>query len=384
MTLLKRHKEAPTLAQGLHPLTTRLMQSHLRTHVTADLAIGRLPSLLSDVQAWPVCVEYSRDRGIFLVASRDIARGEVVLEEFPCVAALRDAFVDSHCGGCFRLFNQDRLAKVKPRVDKLVPRSFLCRLCEGGVLNACDEMTNYTILQPTDDYYIDGLWTRFFQRALLLGGMSPFDKQDATVALPAACSSWLLPGKVESDLDNLTDKEIAEITNFLMDLFGSSDLDASLVQSLMQNLAYNCHAIADSSMTTIGIANFPMASFLNHACDPNLFWTAECPSILSDDVAPKWIGTASRDIKAGTELTISYGPVVAQPHSQRQKRLLEGFFFRCFCASCEGVCWSCQKRVSGLKRCQKCRMWDACKSCINKGHACAKWDKLEKLCHSHA
>jgi hypothetical protein len=371
----------------LHPITTNSLERFQREAVTASFP----KCLVDSCKEWPIQVNYSPEKGLFLTATQNIQPGDAVLKELPSVAAICDQYVKSNCGKCFRTFSQDRLRKISQLQGKTSKgthnghkstRGFVCKLCEDSHIAACDQVTCYDLISDKE-YFIDGLWTRFFQRALLLGNFTHASK---LVSLPATCASWLLPGKVISDLDKTTDKEIEEMTEFLIDVY-SMEVDSKLSLDLMQKLAYNCHAIAGQDHlknTILGIANFPLASLINHSCDPNLHWTAEAPSVLDAVNDPVWIGEAKTEIKAGEELTISYGPTIGTSHSKRQKRLLEGFFFRCFCAACLDVCWKCQKKAKSLKRCPGCRVWDACDNCFGAEHACKKWDALEKLCHEHA
>ncbi len=55
-------------------------------------------------------------------------------------------------------------------------------------------------------------------------------------------------------------------------------------------------------------------------------------------------------MQCGEELTISYGPTKAQPFAQRQKRLLNGYYFQCNCSLCIADC----KREEGVLKCPAC------------------------------
>ncbi|KAH9991316.1 hypothetical protein F4779DRAFT_609683 [Xylariaceae sp. FL0662B] len=73
---------------------------------------------------------------------------------------------------------------------------------------------------------------------------------------------------------------------------------------------------------------FPRASRFNHSCDPN--------AVYSNDWQPGyWLARASRNIKAGDEVTIPYIPIVAS-RERRQITLSSGWGFQCLCDMCEG------------------------------------------------
>ena len=55
-------------------------------------------------------------------------------------------------------------------------------------------------------------------------------------------------------------------------------------------------------------------------------------------------------MQCGEELTISYGPTKTQPFAQRQKRLLNGYYFQCNCSLCIADC----KREEGVLKCPAC------------------------------
>ncbi|OJD33200.1 set domain-containing protein 5 [Diplodia corticola] len=67
-------------------------------------------------------------------------------------------------------------------------------------------------------------------------------------------------------------------------------------------------------------------SRLNHVCCNNATWSTGTKKSL--------VMSASRDIKAGEEITTRYSDVW-QPYSQRQSKLSSSYGFRCRCALCE-------------------------------------------------
>ena len=60
--------------------------------------------------------------GRYFVAARPLAAGELVLQASATAGALSDAFLDTHCSGCFR--PTDALPCVKCRKIRLCPACF--------------------------------------------------------------------------------------------------------------------------------------------------------------------------------------------------------------------------------------------------------------------
>jgi hypothetical protein len=78
----------------------------------------------------------------------------------------------------------------------------------------------------------------------------------------------------------------------------------------------------------LGIALYPLATFFNHSCRPNLY-KASSPGIRG---AARFM--ALREISVGDELTIGYCGL-RDTLAERQEFLLQNYFFVCACFRCE-------------------------------------------------
>lgn len=79
----------------------------------------------------------------------------------------------------------------------------------------------------------------------------------------------------------------------------------------------------------LGQGLYPTASLLNHSCDP---------STAVSFVGNKLVVRAVQGVKAGAELTLSYGPQKGEQRTtERRKWLWERYTFVCNCAACTGV-----------------------------------------------
>jgi hypothetical protein len=79
----------------------------------------------------------------------------------------------------------------------------------------------------------------------------------------------------------------------------------------------------------LGQGLYPTASLLNHSCDP---------STAVSFVGNKLVVRAVQGVKAGAELTLSYGPQKGEQRTaERRKWLWERYAFVCHCTACTGV-----------------------------------------------
>ncbi|TCD68412.1 hypothetical protein EIP91_010813 [Steccherinum ochraceum] len=75
----------------------------------------------------------------------------------------------------------------------------------------------------------------------------------------------------------------------------------------------------------LGFAVYPVPSFLNHNCSPN---------VQSSGDGRRLRFLTTKDVAAGDQLSISYGHVENLPLRERQRELLDGWFFECVCTKC--------------------------------------------------
>ncbi|TBU30733.1 hypothetical protein BD311DRAFT_863953 [Dichomitus squalens] len=76
----------------------------------------------------------------------------------------------------------------------------------------------------------------------------------------------------------------------------------------------------------LGFAVYPIASFFNHHCSPNVRKEREGRTL-------RFVTT--RTVEEGEELCISYGHVEGMDWATRQQELLEGWYFSCRCSRCK-------------------------------------------------
>ena len=76
----------------------------------------------------------------------------------------------------------------------------------------------------------------------------------------------------------------------------------------------------------LGTGIYAVASLLNHSCDPNCIQTFAGNTLVIK---------AAKEVKAGKELTISYGPLFSKQNwEERQNILKDQYYFTCSCERC--------------------------------------------------
>jgi len=136
---------------------------------------------------------------------------------------------------------------------------------------------------------------------------------------------------LQSHLEDFPDEKVEtfrKIVEYLFTLKEEEDiLDVSKEEILSLLYKTECNAYGLWGLPEDGgIGLYPLASYFNHSCAPNLV-RFEDGGILSYRTA--------YDIPKGTELNITYTDI-DQPRSDRQKMLQENFFFTCGCDRCNG------------------------------------------------
>jgi len=119
------------------------------------------------------------------------------------------------------------------------------------------------------------------------------------------------------------------ICNYLSNLgkwLGQDESEEELLEMLIRNRRNSFSVWNDPSMKQRGIAVYVTPSFLNHACDPNLW--------LRRDTSSKLEFVTSHAINKGDEITIPYVDTTDDLSVRRQK-LLTNYLFLCNCFKCQ-------------------------------------------------
>lgn len=128
-------------------------------------------------------------------------------------------------------------------------------------------------------------------------------------------------------------------------------------------LMINSITLVTPTFDPVGIAFDPVASLINHSCDPNSVMTFDGRSLSV---------RALREIAKDEELTISYIDNTNPTH-RRQDELTERYFFKCECTRCTSYAESQDPREAFACPSPSCDGWfngkivndgdDTCKKC---------------------
>lgn len=124
------------------------------------------------------------------------------------------------------------------------------------------------------------------------------------------------------------------------------------IASTLARLPLNTHAVSavcvrsgHTEQRRIALALYAMASAVNHSCIPN---SAVTYPNLSSGICELRL-SATRDLKAGEEVVISYG-VTNMMHAEKRRRYMQlHYLFLCHCVSCDRYL-ALQKAPHGLAK----------------------------------
>ena len=331
--------------------------------------------------------DYSKNLGRHLKAEEDISVGDVLITEKPYAAVLYQEQYDTHCYSCL------------VKVDKPIP----CTQCSTVIF--CSQKCREKAWQQHHQYEC-----RFFVlfdkllcarvghlaiRMVMVAGL-PFlleyvrnqkNQQLSGQEVTREEIALNKDGVYASDYHSVYHLETNTKDRFPINLLDYSVIAAYLTKALIasnffrQNgedysssdnirligavllrhlLIIQCNAnrveeaVAGTqfdqrgNMSVTGIALYPTASLVNHACDP-----AGDFVFYGDTLVLR----AIRDINQGEEVNVSYGLVYFDnDRKARQQQLRECYFFTCQCVACE-ECWP---TVSQLEDCSISFKCEAC------------------------
>ena len=103
-------------------------------------------------------------------------------------------------------------------------------------------------------------------------------------------------------------------------------LDLDQIHQILSAFTINAMTICDDEFNPLGIGLFPIASILNHSCDPNV-------SIRFNPRSKSAEIRTLRDIQCGEQLFINYTDITV-PRFMRQRILQSDYHFECQCTLC--------------------------------------------------
>ncbi|KAK2623909.1 hypothetical protein QTJ16_006543 [Diplocarpon rosae] len=319
--------------------------------------------------------------GIF--ASRDFARDELILLD-RSITGISDvpSSEQKHCDACHGSLMHPYLRQMPFRLACCNNKALFCSMAcyrvatEGYHMALCGVDIDWVYQEPAAVGKVPGIGSRWkavlFIRvvSIILADLrksksTQHPLQHPLVARMAA--NYPPQGKIPTICDNTHDwhyfENVIAPTKVLLQLGVDIFRDPAWTPEVIQTISWRMENNANMATTNLGGAESRMINlnthylFLNHSCDPNVSWHGATPNgdvhiswlrghdgeILQPGCSAVWC-TASRDVKKGEELKISY---VGNPMGDEGDTTIEGgrrgkrawldkwFDNGCGCRACE-------------------------------------------------
>eukprot|EP01102_Stenamoeba_stenopodia_P007114 TRINITY_DN1984_c0_g2_i3.p1 TRINITY_DN1984_c0_g2~~TRINITY_DN1984_c0_g2_i3.p1 ORF type:complete len:472 (-),score=56.73 TRINITY_DN1984_c0_g2_i3:66-1481(-) len=307
-------------------------------------------------EGWPVELKYDPNRGRYVVASRNLEAGEIVMKAEAYAVAVCENFKLTACSNCWK------------QSTRRYPDSFACPKCkqmfycskecmEEAFTNKKNFSSSYhdpiechSLLRirsrankfSMDDnseirVVIQAICRRF--RELFGWDVDPLVKDEAApLQLPTnppkkekwslSFDDWgkLVGNRERRDFNN--QRSIRKEAEFVMKVMPPDSYIGLTVEDIMDmfmKLKCNCFGVWSPKRRCLATAVYPTASFFNHSCLCNCCRvTEDARSISIRTIHP---------VAKGSELCISYVEV-KEKAEQRKVELELFYFFSCLCPRC--------------------------------------------------
>ncbi|EFA77024.1 hypothetical protein PPL_09776 [Heterostelium album PN500] len=336
----------------LRPLFEKELQMiedrHLLFDVNREHTLRRIDGD-QQYDEFPVALTWDDSMGRKIIASRDIAKGELLLRVAPYGAALVDDTLLTHCTSCFR-----NISYYKHHLCQKCKQCILCEECNSDVdlVNEHNEECDILVFLKQNVPGADTRDFRFMVRvmlksiAILNGKLSKEQSPKcwSKNGVPFIFDSYDDLTHLTTDTSNIDRKQMESFetaTQSIINVFklakGPKSLEPLTNQQILDlypKMLFNAHEYIDPlyhSEVARGI--YPTAAYLNHSCEPNTVWHNDNNGMIAY--------RSIRDIKAGEEITTTYIDITKYK-STRQLNLLSQYAFLCQCARC-------QDRATGFK-----------------------------------
>eukprot|EP01063_Lacrimia_lanifica_P019805 TRINITY_DN27219_c0_g1_i1.p1 TRINITY_DN27219_c0_g1~~TRINITY_DN27219_c0_g1_i1.p1 ORF type:complete len:711 (+),score=310.36 TRINITY_DN27219_c0_g1_i1:65-2134(+) len=300
------------------------------------------------------------------VAAKDIKAGTVVLQEDPYTAALRPEFLLTHCEWCLQhtpnLYPSSRLQASKApyrgrgfycsaRCEQLAwenygeveaqhPFFLICPLDATTALRAVTRLHNASkaaTKTAEDDAIMTSLEGHSIEteRTLDLGGKESAVSMLAYHAGALGCVALRAKDGDKKGADGDGSISVPELWKYAeeMRVMMRRIITNSVGVSKLLKLNHASAGMHALEMKKVASAVYPHIALTNHACDP----TACLNYVGGPHTAFRRARLrVTRDLLAGEEVTICYGPHKNKIHSVRNRRdlLQKQYNFLCTCSAC--------------------------------------------------
>ena len=351
-----------------------------------DESVMKISNVSKTLSQAADCVEmsYDNEKGRYLMTSKDVSFGRLLIAEDPFVCNLAPSKRSQYCYNCFgRLYNcglgcKDCTQVLYCSVECLEAKSAIHAHECNSMLDFQEKLgvaylVTHIMFKIQFDYNNIPVYTR-----------KNYDKRSFEQVLAIPTQDW--PDLVYKNdyasllclMDHAKDYDYDEISGYCLTsaylviaftdrlsatvlklkdthyqkTIGSLvlrhllQLQTNLISILDQNLQSMVsigHSISEMQELPIGVGIYPTIALLNHSCRPN---------ILSIFHRNKFVARAATSLECGTEISYCYGPSFTRMSKKdRQRRLKNQYFFNCDCDSCANG----KENESRALLCPKCQ-----------------------------
>lgn len=284
-------------------------------------------------------IKVSSKFGRYVIASKDIQIGEIVVVEKPSFTLLKDDFL-THCYECLTL------------CYNLIPCEgcTIALFCSKDCSKRADSYHKYLcpLLKTIESLNFNFIRIITLKIALMIRKEYPliksYDNSKETIYKSGRYKEihQLVTNIDARNVSNMFDRVctsaayyhlIKTYTNFLSDNSIKEDLFKDLLLHNLLTMGCNFHSIEELeknngsyALKELGCGAYAFASLFNHSCSPN---------IERFSYGSFMVLRAVETIKKGEELFENYGEHFAMhPKSKRQHHLKDQYFFTCECRPC--------------------------------------------------
>ena len=298
-----------------------------------------------------VCINWNKSIGRHIVALQPFEVGDTIVLQKPFAFILYGDYVWNHCHHCCK------------RTSTLMPSEYSHRVgfcSEDCKDNAkCYHQIEWQYLHVLEEQGMEKLGYLALRILLVAGlsnireldsinyknkkyGVGPTDRIQNDIQTVATLATNMHSRKPKTSL------HFAVMSLYLLKVAEKGGLFGREIPSMMDKVTVgsflfrfiqivqcNAYTVCETLVTNdytlckpfdIGLGLYPTQSLLNHSCNPNT------EAIYIDNRCQI---RATKNISAGEEVTIDYGPVFyLQPKEERQAILKHQYFFDCKCEAC--------------------------------------------------
>lgn len=301
--------------------------------------VGKLPTFdeykdhfKSICIGFPIIIEPTAGYGNGIVASRNIKKGEAILNEIPVLAA---SLSITRCFHCFKSVRKDT--------------PVFCQLCKRSTMLYCSQQC----FDSANDLYHPVLCGKGYRTILQYAAMGCSNSCKIPLMMMRLVAT-LIHKNLHTTIDpstvgmranfNIT-KNFEILKNMPLDIYIRSlallwdmfdlsrypqfDIEWYLKWSwFINNNAYGYTYKGDQAKCEAsGVAYYSVASFFNHSCVPNAKWVID-----SDETGNNITVTATKNIAKGEQVFIAYIDT-NRSYKDRQNALYQ-YCFTCKCPRC--------------------------------------------------